>query len=665
MTARDAVLPRTSAAVRGHVWRELLLGLTVFGLYGLVVMLPQQGRVGPARVHGEQVFRLERALHIDVEPALNGWLVGQPVWRALANYEYAITYIVSAFGLLAWLYVRHPERYRPARNTFVLLNLGGLACFVLYPVMPPRLMHGLGFHDTVRLDRTWGSWGSPVVEHADQLAAMPSLHMAWTLWVGVELARVSARRSVQGLNAAHIVLTGYVILATANHFLLDAVAAVPLVAAAVFVAGRTARAPAERVPAADAFFLAVESPRAPQHVGGVVLLDTSEAGPRRDDLVRVVTDSLDRLPRFKQRLADPARWRRPVWRDHTAIDWAWHVGERDVGAAGMDGLRALIAEIQRESLPRDRPLWRMVLVDGAQPDRTALVFLMHHVVADGVGVVAQAMRLMEPSPEQAGTTAVPPRRRLREAAATVIGFCQLAVDVAPRARLPASGTSERRFGTVRVPLETAREVARRHDARVSDVVLCMVAGALDRVVPWPPGGSPDGARRDVRVAVPLMMRSPESEAEGNHTTAVMVDLPVGRMPEAERLACIARRSRVLRTGTRALASWFVMRQVGRLMPAPLHARFARAVYGGRFLQGVVSNLPGPDRPMRLAGAPLTEVYPIIPLAPGAPLAVGALGVDGELCFGVSVDPALVDDAGLLTAAIAEVLDELRDGDAHA
>ncbi|OLT30019.1 hypothetical protein BJF79_39905 [Actinomadura sp. CNU-125] len=106
--------------------------------------------------------------------------------------------------------------------------------------------------------------------------------------------------------------------------------------------------------------------------------------------------------------------------------------------------------------------------------------------------------------------------------------------------------------------------------------------------------------------------------EGNHTSAVMVDLPIGAMAEPARLADIARRSTVLRSGTRALAAWFVMRQAGRLMPVPLHARFARAAYSERFLQGIVSSLPGPGGPLRLAGAPLAAVYPVVPLAPGAP-----------------------------------------------
>ncbi|MFI0484799.1 phosphatase PAP2 family protein [Actinomadura sp. 9N215] len=651
VTARDAVFtpdtPRPSLRVR----RELLVGLLLFSLYALVTRLPEGGRTATARAHGEAIFNLEKSLRLDVELGLNGWLANQSVLRVLANYEYAITYIASALALLVWLFVRHPERYRTARNAFILLNLGGLATFALYPVMPPRLMPDLGFVDTVLQGRTWGSWGSPLVEHADKFAAVPSLHMGWTLWVGVELARVHARRWVQVLNAAHVLVTLYVILATANHYILDAIIAVPYVFAAVFVAERVARPAPARAQGPDAFFLAVETPEAPQQAGGVIMLDSSRKDVGRADLVRVIEERLGGLPRFRQRLVRRGRWRRPVWRDHGPVDWEWHVAERHVD--GMPGLRAAVAELQSQGLPLDRPPWRMVVMKGAEPGRTAVVYLMHHVVADGVGIVAQAVYLMDPPPEP--FTGRLPRRPFRKALATVVGLSQLAVDVAPPDRLPAAGTSERRYSTMHLPLATVREVGRRYGARVTDVVLCAVAGALNRVV-----SEDDGRPGTCRVAVPLMMRPPGSAMVGNHTTAVMVDLPIGKMSETDRLALITRRSRVLRSGTRAQAAWTVMWQAGRLMPVPLHARFARMAYSGRFLQGTVSSLPGPDKMLRLAGAPLTAVYPIVPLAPGAPFAIAALGVDRELCFGLSLDPGLADDADALMDAVLDVIEELRD-----
>src|SRR5438105_3279406 len=133
MTART---PRLTRPAIPPAARELLIGLTVFAVYSAVAALPSGGREAAAAQHGKAVLALERALHIDIEQRLNHWLAAAPpLWRTLADYEYAITYVVSAFALLSWLYRRHPERYRVARNSFILINLLGASCFALYPVM--------------------------------------------------------------------------------------------------------------------------------------------------------------------------------------------------------------------------------------------------------------------------------------------------------------------------------------------------------------------------------------------------------------------------------------------------------------------------------------------------------------------------------------------------
>src|SRR5829696_1828281 len=177
---------------RPVLWVELALGLAVFGVYALVTGRVGAGREAAAVGRARAVYALEQQLNLDLEPALNDALYPHPLLVRLANYEYATTYVLSAFVLLFWLLARRPARYRPARNSFVLLNLVAMACFALWPVAPPRLVPEQGFVDTVQLGRTWGSWGSPVGDHANQWAAMPSLHFAWAVWVSVVLARLAS-----------------------------------------------------------------------------------------------------------------------------------------------------------------------------------------------------------------------------------------------------------------------------------------------------------------------------------------------------------------------------------------------------------------------------------------------------------------------------------------
>jgi hypothetical protein len=649
------------------------VGLIVFGVYSFVAGLDWPGREHQAERHGRAVFGLEQRLHLDIEPALNRWLAPHPVLRVLANYEYASTYLIAAFVLIVWLYLRRPAEYRPARTSFLLLNLGGVACFALYPVTPPRLVPGLDFIDTVRLGHTWGSWGSPMVEHANQLAAMPSLHIAWAVWVSVVLAQVRAGRLVQWLSGLHVLSTVTVIMATANHYLLDAVGGALLVLLCWWVMRLfqppPGAPPAEPVPAADAFFLHVDSPLAPQQVGGIAMLDTSETPLRQGALAAVIREHLAEIPRFHQRLSFAPHtrigrlfpWypRKPRWVDAGELDWAWHVPARDLTRpdgqpGGLAALREYVAELAGEQLPRDRPLWRFVAVTGIAADRAAGVLIVHHVVADGIGTVAQAMNLLVPriSLLDLGTGDHGPGP-VKRFLATVAGLAQLATDRRPRGRLPYGATARRTFVTVDLPLPEVRAVAKRHSARVSDVLMTSLAGALRRV------GTGLAAQPTVTVAVPLMAREPGAAAEGNLTAAVMMDLSLATLSEPERLAEVARSGRRLRGGTRVLASRFVMGTIGGLMPVPLHAWFARTVYGHRIFQAIVSNMPGPQVPLSLAGPPLAGVYPILPLAPRAPLAVGALGWDGYLHVALCADPALIDDGDALAAAVLAVFAELR------
>jgi hypothetical protein len=156
----------------------------------------------------------------------------------------------------------------------------------------------------------------------------------------------------------------------------------------------------------------------------------------------------------------------------------------------------------------------------------------------------------------------------------------------------------------------------------------------------------------------MMMRSPSTPPEGNYTAAVMADVPIGTMTEPERLATIAAYTRRMHSGTRVLASWFVMRRASAVLPAALHAVLARVVYGDRVFQAVVTNLPGLDEELTMAGKPLYGVQPIVPTAPGAPLAVGALSWRRRLHFGVTAEPVVLDDAGKMCEAMRDVISEL-------
>jgi hypothetical protein len=223
---------------RPRWWLELLLGLALFGVYSALGSLPLPEHERRALGHGESLLDIEGALHLDVERVVNHWLADQGWLMVAANYEYAFSYLAVTLVTLVWLYRRRPAHYSWARDAFVVLNLVAILCFWLYPVAPPRLLPDAGFVDTVRVGGTWGSWGSPMVEGANQLAAMPSLHIGWAFWASVALTRASAPQWAQLASAVHVAVTFAVVVATGNHYWLDAVGGVAVVWFGAWVATR-------------------------------------------------------------------------------------------------------------------------------------------------------------------------------------------------------------------------------------------------------------------------------------------------------------------------------------------------------------------------------------------------------------------------------------------
>src|SRR5262245_65912306 len=92
-------------------WLEVGIGLALFGVYSVVAGLDGPARVAAAQAHGEDIFALERLLHLDIEPALNVWLVARPLLRTFANYEYASSYLIAELALRVWAMLRRQTHY--------------------------------------------------------------------------------------------------------------------------------------------------------------------------------------------------------------------------------------------------------------------------------------------------------------------------------------------------------------------------------------------------------------------------------------------------------------------------------------------------------------------------------------------------------------------------
>jgi hypothetical protein len=195
-----------------------------YGAYTITRLILSPTGTGPAFSHAADVLHLERAFGLDVELGLNKALIGVPWLARAANLFYATAHFAVTLSVLVWLYRRRPAHYRRMRAALMAATAIALAGFWLYPLAPPRLI-GHGYVDPVTALHTFGLYsGHGSGELTNQFAAMPSMHAGWALWCGFVLVRLGGRGWVRALGAFYPVVTVLVILSTANHFLLDAVA---------------------------------------------------------------------------------------------------------------------------------------------------------------------------------------------------------------------------------------------------------------------------------------------------------------------------------------------------------------------------------------------------------------------------------------------------------
>lgn len=231
---------------RPHWWEEILFIGISYVVYSLIRNgVPLHEKAALARAW--DVFHAEQWLHLDVEHAINVWTASVHPLVQVVNYYYATLHFVVTIGVLVWLYVRHPWRYRSIRSVLYATNVVALLGFWLMPLAPPRMLHSAGFIDTVVAFHTWGSWGSgDVASASNQFAAMPSLHVAWATWCGIALFRLSRRTWVRVLGVVYPCATTYVVIATANHFVADVAGGLLVLAAGfgvqVMLSGRPAYA---------------------------------------------------------------------------------------------------------------------------------------------------------------------------------------------------------------------------------------------------------------------------------------------------------------------------------------------------------------------------------------------------------------------------------------
>ncbi|KOT95781.1 membrane protein [Streptomyces sp. NRRL F-5755] len=206
-----------------RLWFEILLIAVSYWVYSMIRnAVPEQK--AQALKNADWIWRAEQTLGIAVEKTVNH-AVDSVTWLIVSmNYYYATLHFILTIGVLVWLYRWHPGRYAAARLALFATTGVALLGYYLYPLAPPRLMNGGGFIDTVIVHHTWGSMASGnLASMSNQYAAMPSMHIGWSLWCGVMIALIARPVWAKVLGLLYPATTLVVIVSTANHFWLDAV----------------------------------------------------------------------------------------------------------------------------------------------------------------------------------------------------------------------------------------------------------------------------------------------------------------------------------------------------------------------------------------------------------------------------------------------------------
>ena len=204
------------------------------------------GSMASAMAHARHIASVERASGLSIERAVQDATLHLPWLVGICNVCYSATHLVAPPIVLATLYWKVPERYRQWRNVFLVMLGLSLLCFWLYPVLPPRLVPGSQHvaDTTSSYFNVTGVPGAGVVTAATRssapqwapftnpMAAMPSLHVGWAVWASLALWPIVRRRWVRGMIAAYPLLMIWSVIVTGNHWLLDAVGGVAVVAAA-------------------------------------------------------------------------------------------------------------------------------------------------------------------------------------------------------------------------------------------------------------------------------------------------------------------------------------------------------------------------------------------------------------------------------------------------
>lgn len=461
-----------------------------------------------------------------------------------------------------------------------------------------------------------------------------------------------------------------------------------------------------RLSASDATFFHLENSSTPMYVGSLSILRKPRTGLSYEDLLATVEQRLPQIPRYRQKVREVRLGlARPVWVDDPDFDINYHIRRSALPSPGSDAqLHDLVARLGSRPLDKTRPLWEMYLVEGLTRNRLAIYTKSHQALVNGMTAleIGHVIADRSPKPPVFGEDIwIPARepsdgrlvmgaigewiarptsqlaavrdavielatnsselaavgRRVAEVARTV------ARGTAPNSPLNATVSRNRRFTVAHHRLEDYRLVRARYDCDINDVVLTVIAGALRN---WLLSrGEPVTPTTTVRAMAPMSVY-PDAELDStapgqaiSEVSPFLVDLPVGEGNPVVRLSQIAHAAESHSTAASPVDARTIVTLSG-FAPPTLHAMGIRLAtrFSARQFNLLITNVPGVQKQMYVAGTKLLETYAVPPLLHNQALAIGVTSYNGMLYFGINADRDAMSDVDVVPTLLRESLDEL-------
>ena len=458
----------------------------------------------------------------------------------------------------------------------------------------------------------------------------------------------------------------------------------------------------ERLSNLDASFLALETRTTHMHVGAVSLfgdgVSVSSDGIDIDTIRELIRSRLDLIPRYRQRIATVPLEGSPVWVDDEHFNLDYHVRHVALPQPGSSQqLKDLAGRLMSQQLDRSRPLWELYIVEGLEQGGFALVSKIHHCMIDGVsGIDLMAVLLdftpefkiakpkpWNPRPAPTGTELVV-RELSRVVSSVISGIVNAPSEIgelraswsekanAARASLSSGWLTQtdktslngpiggsRKFDWLEISLDDVKTIKNAHGATVNDVMLAIVAGAVREYLIDVGGRSEDDlASTEFRIMAPVSVRTKaESGTLGNKVAMWLMALPIDEPDPAIRVQRVVKATRNLKDTDQALGASTLV-EVSTGAPATLVSLAARLAGRARPFYMTVTNIPGPQFPLYLAGSDMTATYPLVPLWQSHGAGIAMFSINGMIDIGINMDRDLIPDASLLAELILAAFDEL-------